>query len=144
MRSMATRSDSLNACAEKLARISGSNESLRLFVPGRIEFLGKHTDYAGGRSLVCATEQGICVAFSEINGLEAREEYRANIRSPEELAGYLGAIENGSSFGSLAGGEGVGTSGGSQDHTAILCARAGKLCQYSFAPVHFEREVPLP
>ena len=29
------------------------------FVPGRIEVLGKHTDYAGGRSLVTATEQGI-------------------------------------------------------------------------------------
>ena len=29
-------------------------------VPGRIEFLGKHTDYAGGRSLICATEQGFC------------------------------------------------------------------------------------
>ena len=25
-----------------------------LWVPGRIEVLGKHTDYAGGRSLVCA------------------------------------------------------------------------------------------
>jgi len=31
-----------------------------MFVPGRIEFLGKHTDYAGGRSLVCAIERGIC------------------------------------------------------------------------------------
>ena len=30
-------------------------------VPGRIEVLGKHTDYAGGRSLVCATEQGMAV-----------------------------------------------------------------------------------
>ena len=29
------------------------------WVPGRIEFLGKHTDYAGGRSLLCATEQGL-------------------------------------------------------------------------------------
>jgi galactokinase len=29
------------------------------WIPGRIEFLGKHTDYAGGRSLVCATERGI-------------------------------------------------------------------------------------
>ena len=29
------------------------------FVPGRIEVLGKHTDYAGGRSLLCATEQGL-------------------------------------------------------------------------------------
>ena len=29
------------------------------FVPGRIEVLGKHTDYAGGRSLICAIERGI-------------------------------------------------------------------------------------
>jgi galactokinase len=29
------------------------------WVPGRIEVLGKHTDYAGGRSLVCATDLGL-------------------------------------------------------------------------------------
>ena len=34
---------------------------LRWFVPGRIEVLGKHTDYAGGRSLLCAVERGFCV-----------------------------------------------------------------------------------
>ena len=28
------------------------------FVPGRIELLGKHTDYAGGHSLVCASQRG--------------------------------------------------------------------------------------
>ena len=28
------------------------------FAPGRIEVLGKHTDYAGGRSLVMAIEAG--------------------------------------------------------------------------------------
>jgi galactokinase len=32
------------------------------FVPGRIEVLGKHTDYGGGRSLVCAVERGFVVA----------------------------------------------------------------------------------
>ena len=32
---------------------------LSFWVPGRIEFLGKHTDYAGGRSLLCAVERGI-------------------------------------------------------------------------------------
>ena len=32
-----------------------------LWVPGRIEVLGKHTDYAGGRSLVCALVRGFCV-----------------------------------------------------------------------------------
>jgi galactokinase len=30
-------------------------------VPGRIEVLGKHTDYAGGRSLLCAAERGFCI-----------------------------------------------------------------------------------
>ena len=30
----------------------------RAFVPGRIELFGKHTDYAGGRSLVCAVDRG--------------------------------------------------------------------------------------
>jgi galactokinase len=28
------------------------------FVPGRIEVFGRHTDYAGGRSLVCAIDRG--------------------------------------------------------------------------------------
>src|SRR5690606_7084874 len=28
------------------------------FVPGRIEVLGKHTDYAGGRSLLAAVNRG--------------------------------------------------------------------------------------
>ena len=38
------------------------SEPLRWFVPGRIEVLGKHTDYAGGRSLLCTAERGFCVA----------------------------------------------------------------------------------
>jgi galactokinase len=31
------------------------------WVPGRIEVLGKHTDYGGGRSLLCAVERGFQV-----------------------------------------------------------------------------------
>ncbi|MHC4406808.1 MAG: galactokinase family protein, partial [Planctomycetota bacterium] len=34
------------------------------FVPGRIEVLGKHTDYAGGRSLIVAAERGFCLVAS--------------------------------------------------------------------------------
>jgi len=33
------------------------------FVPGRIEIVGKHTDYAGGRSLVCAVDRGFTAAW---------------------------------------------------------------------------------
>src|SRR5687767_9029775 len=41
-------------CVEAL----GTPASAAFFVPGRIEILGKHTDYAGGRSLLCAVERG--------------------------------------------------------------------------------------
>lgn len=202
--------------------------TLRLWVPGRIEFLGKHTDYAGGRSLVCAVERGFAVVasprddrlvrltdaasgdrvetelsqtlapadgtwanyvitvvrriarnfpgplrgadiafvsdlppaaglssssalvvatfltLSDLNALAAHEEYRRAISSGDDLAGYLGAVEGGAPYRTLGGDRGVGTFSGSQDHTAILCSRAGALVQYAFAPVHFERTVPLP
>lgn len=206
-----------------------SSKAVRWFVPGRIEVFGKHTDYAGGRSLLCAVERGFCVvarprtdrivriadaalnleasfdfsedattrpgedwtaypaavvrriardfpgslrgadiafasdlprsaglssgsalvvavftALASVNALEEHSAYRANIKSPDDLAGYLGAVENGRDFGSLGGGRGVGTFGGSEDHTAILRCRAGKLSQYSFCPVRFEHVVALP
>ena len=198
------------------------------YVPGRLECLGKHTDYAGGHSLICAIErgfvlvssmrsdqliriidaatgeksefeispelkprmghwanypmtvagrlarnfpgklQGADIAFisdlppaagmssssalmvgtflvlSAVNDLEQRAEYRANIDSLESLASYLGTVENGQNFGTLIGSKGVGTFGGSEDHTAILCGQAGKLSCYSYCPVRLERHVPVP
>jgi galactokinase len=198
----------------------------RWFVPGRIEVLGKHTDYAGGRSLLCAVGRGFCVtssprpdpvlriadagrgmaaqvpldaglvpaaqgwtvyaetvaariaqnfpgalrgadvalasdlprasgmssssalivalftALADANGLASRPEWEANIRSAEDLGGYLGCLENGRAFGSLAGDRGVGTFGGSEDQTAILCCRANEIAQYAFCPVRHERSIP--
>jgi galactokinase len=202
----------------------------RLFVPGRIEVLGKHTDYAGGRSLLCAVERGFCVsasarkdrlvrladagrgleaevpleaehghgapeggwviyastvarrlaqnfsgplcgadiafasdlprssglssssalvvaifsALADVNRLADRPEYRDNIRSAEDLGGYLGCLENGRTFRQLQGVSGVGTFGGSEDHTAILCCRPNELAQYAFCPVRRERSIPMP
>ena len=55
------------------------------------------------------------------------------------LAGYLGCIENGSAFGALEGDEGVGTAGGSEDHTAIVLSQAGQLTWYRYHPVTPER-----
>ncbi len=47
-----------------------SREIVAGFVPGRIEVLGRHTDYAGGRSLVCAIDRGfLCVASTNRKGL---------------------------------------------------------------------------
>lgn len=45
---------------------------MKWFVPGRIEVFGKHTDYAGGASLLCAVEQGVTVEADEAErGIEA-------------------------------------------------------------------------
>lgn len=204
-----------------------------LFVPGRIEVLGKHTDYTGGSSLTCATERGFCVvavpgtgrtlrivrvetgeavqtdvqaadpppeghwatypltvvrrvaqnfngnstghplrggtiAFSStlpqaagmssssamvvafflalraMNELTVRPRYQDHLRRPEALAQYLGAVESGQPFGPLAAQAGVGTFGGSEDHTAILCAAPGELRRFSYCPVRFEEAVALP
>ena len=73
-----------------------------------------------------------------------RRPTRQAIATPEDLAGYLATVENGQSFGALTGDRGVGTFGGSEDHTAMLCCRAGELSQYSFCPVRHERQVPFP
>jgi galactokinase len=207
---------------------AGAEPRFAYFVPGRVEVLGKHTDYAGGRSLIGAVQQGFVVAASprdddrvvvhdveggrtawlapdpalgepaeawvrypatvvrrlarnfpgartgadvaflsnlphasgmssssafmvavylaiaEVNRLATAEAYRREIVTADDLAGYLGTIENGQSFGSLAGDLGVGTFGGSEDHTAILQGREDELSVYSFCPVRHERQVPFP
>lgn len=201
------------------------------FVPGRIEVLGKHTDYAGGRSLLAATSCGVTVvsalngtdrlrlanadprfpkaefplkpsqqvaanpwtiypltaaqrlarnfggetelrgvdvafasdlppasgmssssallvashlALAGANGIADLPKYKANIRNSEDLAMYLACTENGRSFRELAGDRGVGTFGGSEDHTAMLCCKPGHLSIYSFCPTRFERDVSFP
>jgi galactokinase len=219
------------ACVERRLRAlpgAGAERVVSWFVPGRLEVLGKHTDYAGGRSLICAIERGHCIAaaarddsavrivdtadgsvvafaldphlqspqagwanypatvarrfarnfpgahrgadmafssdlpiaagmssssalmiavflvLADLNRLESHDRYRENIRTREDLAGYLATIENGQDFKSLAGDAGVGTFGGSEDHTAILCAEPGRLTQYAFCPARLERTVELP
>ena len=40
------------------------------WVPGRIEVVGKHTDYAGGRSLLCAISRGFaCISVDNDDGV---------------------------------------------------------------------------
>lgn len=206
--------------------LPSADNAMRWFVPGRIEVAGKHTDYAGGRSLLCTAERGMCVvaaprkdsvvrvldvvrqesvefawssdipatagwtnyvrtviarlarnfpgpaqgadvaiasdlpaaagmssssvlvvgmftALAEINCLRERDEFSV-IACPEHLAEYLGCIENGETYCGLEGDAGVGTFGGSEDHTAILCSQAGQLARYRFRPVTLEARVSMP
>jgi len=223
------KAELFEGCSRFLDARAGEATSdwVRCYVPGRIEVLGKHTDYAGGRSLLCAVERGICavaaprpdhiiriadvvrqqecqvvaspeldprsenwaiypktvarriarnftgavagmdVAFAsdlprasgmssssallittyllleKCNRLRAREEFVGSIESQEDLATFLGCVENGQSFRKLAGDSGVGTFGGSEDHIAILCSHPKTLHQYKFCPAQFEQAIPL-
>ena len=197
------------------------------FVPGRLEVFGKHTDYAGGSSLLAAVDRGITVSlepggdgiaatttaspgeqvtlcrhrppslpaghwggylqavvdrlalnFGELrpvklvinstlpqasgmssssalvvalalalidyNDIRARDEWRANVHDQIDLAGYLASVENGTSFGSLVGRKGVGTFGGSEDHTAMLCCQADQLTRFRFCPIREGESVAFP
>ena len=50
----------LERCEQELRERSATATTMRGgFVPGRIEILGKHVDYAGGRSLVCAVDRAV-------------------------------------------------------------------------------------
>ncbi|MBB1483852.1 galactokinase [Tessaracoccus sp. MC1865] len=199
---------------------------MKWFVPGRLEVLGKHTDYAGGRSLLAAVDRGITITledadegfyasttavpgeltltpgspsglpkghwgnyvqatldrlflnFGELkparvvidsnlplasgmssssalvvavalavvdhNDIREREEWKANIHSDIDLAGYMATMENGLTFGTLAGTRGVGTFGGSEDHTAMLCCHEGSLTEFTFCPIEEGASVALP
>lgn len=98
---------------------------------------------AAGLSSSSAMIIGTFLSVARVNNLSHTDGYGSNITSQEDLSAYLGSIENGSSFRSLAGDRGVGTTGGSQDHTAILCCKRGAVSQFAFCPVRHERSIPL-
>lgn len=54
----------LELVAREHERETGQAPAWRWFVPGRLEVFGKHTDYAGGRSLLAAVPRGFAVAAS--------------------------------------------------------------------------------
>jgi galactokinase len=47
---------------EAFGDLAGGPARHAWWVPGRLEVFGKHTDYAGGRTLVCAVPRGLAVA----------------------------------------------------------------------------------
>ncbi len=87
---------------------------------------------------------GIASALIRRGALDLRPEWLANIRSTDDKAWYLGCVENGLSFRDLPSSSGVGTLGGSEDHTAILACKAGLVSQYRFVPVTHINDVALP
>src|SRR5262249_41460591 len=99
---------------------------------------------SAGLSSSTALIIAIFAVLAEVNALEQHSAYIENIPNREALAAYLGCIENGRTFGTLIGDRGVGTKGGSQDHTAVLCSEAGQLVAHAYSPARRERVVPMP
>ncbi|MCC7051980.1 MAG: hypothetical protein IT355_01855 [Gemmatimonadaceae bacterium] len=236
----AVKAQMLAACDRALDR-HGAAQAGRVsaWVPGRIEVFGKHTDYAGGRSLLTAVTNGFCVraaprtdrmlrvlgapvpdplhpggrapelhcempldetagapdgdwsnyvatvvrrvtrnfpaavhgvdiafasdlppaagassssalmigtflAIAAINRLPRTDTWRQVLPDRVALGGYLGAMEHGGSFGPLLGDAGVGTLGGCQDQTAILCAEPGHVVDFGWMPVRRLGSYALP
>ena len=99
---------------------------------------------ASGMSSSSALVVGIVNALVERGGLRERREWRENVRTDTDFAGYLACFENGLSFGSLAGDGGVGTHGGSEDHVAIVCGAARELSLWQFVPIRGAGRAVLP
>ncbi|MCS6861525.1 MAG: hypothetical protein NZT92_14540, partial [Abditibacteriales bacterium] len=72
------------------------------------------------------------------------ERFQRNVRSGIDLAMYLACAENGQTFRELEGGAGVGTFGGSEDHTQILNAKAGMFSLYQFCPTRHKADLVFP
>lgn len=91
-------------------------------------------------ALVCA----VALALADQNNLWDRPDWKANIGDFVDLAAYLATIENGLDFRGLRGAKGVGTFGGSQDHTAMLNCGGAEVGVFHFAPTVEEGSLPLP
>jgi galactokinase len=72
---------------------TGSERPVSFWVPGRIEVLGKHTDYGGGRSLLCAVERGICVAALPSADREPDSQRVPRVRIRDANSGEMAEIE---------------------------------------------------
>ena len=86
----------------------------------------------------------IAEALIACAGIESTAAWQGAIATPEERASYFGCIENGSRFKALEGDAGVGTHGGSEDHTAILASRVDRVSAFSYVPVRPAGDCALP
>jgi galactokinase len=99
---------------------------------------------ASGMSSSSALMVGLAATLVRLGNIDASREWQTSIGGPADAAGYYACIENGLSFGALTGDAGVGTHGGSEDHVAITCGRAGHVSAWRFAPIRHEADVTIP
>lgn len=99
---------------------------------------------ASGMSSSSALVVGVSHALIRMSRLDERDDWKAAIPSDTDRGGYFACLENGLPYGAFAGDGGLGTFGGSEDQTAIVCCRPGHLSQFSYMPVRHVRDVVFP
>lgn len=107
--------------------------------------IGSDLPLASGMSSSSALIVASALVLADLNEVRETELWASEIGDDRlRMASYLASVENGSTFGGLTGHTGVGTLGGSEDHTAMLCGRPGELGWFGFAPVEQHQRVPWP
>ena len=91
-------------------------------------------------ALVCAT----ALALASLNGWDEDPRWIESMPDRLALAGYLAAVEGGRAWRDLPGTSGVGTRGGSEDHTGMLCGTRDRLLLAEFDPMRVERTISFP
>ena len=91
-------------------------------------------------ALVCAT----ALALASLNGWDKDPRWVESMPDRLSLAGYLAAVEGGRAWRDLPGTSGVGTRGGSEDHTGMLCGAQDRLLLAGFDPMRIERTIAFP
>ena len=91
-------------------------------------------------ALVCAT----ALALASLNGWDEDPRWIESMPDRLSLAGYLAAVEGGRAWRDLPGTSGVGTRGGSEDHTGMLCGAQERLLLAGFDPMRIERAISFP
>lgn len=99
---------------------------------------------ASGMSSSSSLMIGVAMAMVDAAGLREVPAWREAIETDLDLPAYLACVENGSAFKHLAGGTGVGTHGGSHDHTGILCGVEDHLLHLNFNPMRLVDTVRVP
>ena len=97
---------------------------------------------SAGMSSSSALVTGIWLSLAALFDVHRHPAVQRAIGSTADLADFLGCLENGRPYKHLAGREGVGTFGGSQDHAAIVLGRARQASCVSYAPLSVNQYVP--
>lgn len=111
--------------------------------PARIE-IDSTLPLASGMSSSSALMVGVALCLADHNSLWDHPAWLENIEDDVDLATYMSTVENGATFGSLEGSAGVGTFGGSEDHTGMIASQDGHVSHFTFCPTLHERSVPMP